>query len=161
MKVLNLIVAIWRLVAKYPALSAGVFNVIILAGTQIGLHLTTAQLSTLAGTVAAVFAVLVHAGVIPVTKVANVKAGVKPTVPVGVAVSSAESDAKALNVPVYAPTTPNRVVPVETELRPATPSVSIEVKPPPSSQVGESVTTYLEGSDKGKLGKPINPRKGN
>lgn len=78
-KILNPIVAAWKFVASYPALTAGVFQVIIIVATQLGFHLTTDQLASLAGTVAVVFGILVHAGVIPVTKVDNVKAGLKPT----------------------------------------------------------------------------------
>jgi uncharacterized membrane protein len=81
MKVLNVAVGAWKLIARYPALTAGVFQVIIIVGAKIGLHLTADQLATVAGVVAAVFGLLVHAGVIPVSKVANVKAGLKPTVP--------------------------------------------------------------------------------
>lgn len=81
MKVVNVAIGIWPLIAKYPAVTAGLFNVLIIVGAHFGLHLTTDELTSLAGTLAAVTAVLVHAGVIPVTKVANVKAGLKPTVP--------------------------------------------------------------------------------
>lgn len=91
MKFFNLVVMVWKLVARYPALSAGVAQIIILVGTKIGLHLTTEQLTTLAGIIAAVFALLVHSGVIPVTKVANVKAGLKPTVPAAVEVGEPAS----------------------------------------------------------------------
>lgn len=84
MKALNVAVTVWRAVAKYPALTAAVFQVIIIVAAKFGLHLTAAQLTSVAGVIAAGFGVLVHMGVIPVTKVDNVKAGVKPSVPTGV-----------------------------------------------------------------------------
>ena len=108
MKVLGTVVTVWRLIARYPALSAGLFQVIILVGAQFGLHMTTAQLTSVAGTIAAIFGLLVHMGVIPVTKVANVRAGIKPTVPSDVAVAVPEISAKPAD---YPPTVPVQVVP--------------------------------------------------
>jgi hypothetical protein len=134
-KVLNLVVATWQLVAKYPALTAAVFQVIVLAGTQVGLHLTTTQLSSLAGTVAVVFGILVHAGVIPVTKVDNVKAGVKPDVPKGVVVAGAETNAKPVEPEGYTPTKPSPVVPSEPASGP------VEADPVPVEEVPEAITT--------------------
>lgn len=114
MKLLNMVVAVWKLVAKYPALSAGLSQVIILIAAQLGLSLTTTQLASVAGVVATLFAVAVSAGVIPVTKVANVKAGLKPTVPVNVVVATPEVAAKMpVDLP-YTPTQPNPIVVAET-----------------------------------------------
>lgn len=80
MKLLNAAVSVWKLVARYPALSAGLSQVVILIAAQVGLSLTTTQLASIAGVVATIFAVLVHAGVIPVTKVDNVQVGLKPVI---------------------------------------------------------------------------------
>lgn len=82
---------LWKLVSRYPAVTAGISNVIIIVAAAFGLHLTAGELATTASIVAAVFGALVHAGVIPVTKAANVKAGLKPTVPNTVTVHEKES----------------------------------------------------------------------
>ena len=76
----GLTVALWKLVARYPAISAGLFQIVMVLGAAFGLHLTTTQLASGASFIAALFGLLVHAGVIPITKVDNVQAGVKPTV---------------------------------------------------------------------------------
>jgi hypothetical protein len=89
MKFLNIFVAAWQLVAKNPPLTAAVFNVLIIAGATVGLHLDTNELATVCGVVAVVFGLLVRAGVIPVAKVSNVKAGLKSTVPDGMSVAAA------------------------------------------------------------------------
>lgn len=60
-----IVAAIWRLVARYPAATAAVGNIIIVLATGFGLHLTGAELATFASVVAAVFGALVHANVIP------------------------------------------------------------------------------------------------
>lgn len=135
MKILDLIVATWKLVAKYPALTAAVFQVIVIAGTQVGLHLTTAQLSSLAGTVAVVFGILVHAGVIPVTKVANVQAGLKPDVPKGVVVATPETDAKPAEPVTYTATMPSPVLVAEPVSEPA------RTDPIPVEVVEDAITT--------------------
>jgi len=80
MKVLNAVVGIWTLIAKYPAASAAIGNIIVVLAAAFGLHLTVDQLAGAAAIVAGIFGVLVHAGVIPVTKVDNVKAGLVPTI---------------------------------------------------------------------------------
>lgn len=105
-KLISGVVTVWKLVAKYPAISAGLAQVAVLIGAQFGLHLTTGQLASFAGAIAGIFALLVHAGVIPVTKVDNVKAGLKPTVPADVAVA----DAKPVTEATPTPTVP---VPVQ------------------------------------------------
>jgi len=182
MKVVSLIVAIWQLVARYPAVTAGVFQVIIVAGAAVGLNLTTAELASIAGLVASVFAVLVHAGVIPVTKVSNVKAGVKPTVPSAVEVGEPLSATVPAAQPVaYTPTAPSPVL-VSPNVSVVADTVSVEhgvdakpepvtfasggivsepVKPEPMPEPESSKP--LPGSiatvppDGGKLGKPITP----
>src|SRR3954451_116532 len=122
MKALNVAVTVWKLVARYPALTAGVFQVIIIVGAKFGLHLTADQLASMAGVIAVVFGLLVHAGVIPVAKVANVKAGLKPTVPGSVEVGEPAS----VNVPAeYTPTVP----------------VSKFAPEPPREVVPEAITT--------------------
>jgi len=75
------VAAIWGIITRYPAVSAGLVNIAVVVATRFGLHLTADQVVEVAGAAAAILGVLVHMGVIPVTKVANVKAGVKPTVP--------------------------------------------------------------------------------
>lgn len=121
MKIVNLVAAIWTVIAKYPAVTAGLFNVIIIAGAQVGLHLTSPQLASLAGCVAGVFALLVHIGVIPVTKVANVKAGIKPTVPNAVVTAPVaeiplETDKPVRAVPSQTTGFARRIVPPSTKL---------------------------------------------
>jgi hypothetical protein len=73
-------IAIWNVIAKYPAVSAGLVNIAVVVGAKIGLNLSATTLVEVAGAAAAILAVLVHMGVIPVTKVDNVKAGIAPTV---------------------------------------------------------------------------------
>jgi hypothetical protein len=80
MKLLNAGVGIWKLIARYPAVSAAIGNVLVVLGASLGLHFTVTQLTTTAAIVAGIFGVLVHAGVIPVTKVDNVHAGITPTI---------------------------------------------------------------------------------
>jgi hypothetical protein len=80
LKVVSVVAAVWAVIARYPAVSAGLFQVIVVLGAAFGLHLTTAQLGSGASFIAAVFGVLVHMGVIPVTKVDNVRVGLKPAV---------------------------------------------------------------------------------
>ena len=131
-KIINLVVALWQFVARYPALTAGLFNIIIVCGAQVGLHLTNAQLTTVAGTTVTVFALLVHAGVIPVTKVSNVKAGVKTTVPPNV---------RAVGTGALAPKpAPKPVVPVAKPAEPVayTPTVPSPVIPSPVPTETES-----------------------
>ncbi len=77
-KVLNSVVGIWKVVARYPAAAAAIANIVVVLGASFGLHFSVDQLATTAAIVAGVFGVLVHAGVIPVTKIQNVAAGVKP-----------------------------------------------------------------------------------
>lgn len=77
MNVWDIAVKVWKLVARYPAVSAGLTNVAIVLGSYLGLDLTATQLTTVATAVAAVFGVLVTIGVIPVTNVDGVKAGLK------------------------------------------------------------------------------------
>jgi hypothetical protein len=74
------VVAIWNVIAKYPAVSAGLVNIAVVVGAKVGLNLSATSLVEVAGAAAAILAVLVHMGVIPVTKVDNVKAGIAPTV---------------------------------------------------------------------------------
>lgn len=166
MKIISLVVTLWKLVARYPALSAGLFNIIIVAGAQVGLTLTTAQLTGLASAVAAIFGVLVTAGVIPVTKVANVKAGLRPTVPVGVSVASVEGNAKPVVVapaPVPAPEPTVVATPVveadvdQPESRRA--DVPVAADPVPVEIVPDAITTIeaKPASDASRLGKPIVP----
>ena len=105
---ISLVISIWQLVARYPALTAGIFNVVIIAGAAIGLHLTNSELAGTAGFVAALTALIIHSGVIPTAKVTNVKAGLKPTVPntVNVAVPRTVSDVPVRVVPrTYPPVT--------------------------------------------------------
>lgn len=90
-QVLSIAAVVWKLVARYPAAVAAIGNMLVVVGAAVGLHLTTGELATVASVIAGVFGVLVHAGVIPVTKAANVKAGVKPTVPNVVTVHEKES----------------------------------------------------------------------
>lgn len=61
--------AAWRLIARFPAATAAIANVIIVVAAAFGLHLNTAELATVASVVAAVFGALVHAGVVPLVKV--------------------------------------------------------------------------------------------
>ena len=72
--------AIWGIIAKYPAVSAGLVNIAVVIGAKVGLNLSATNVVEVAGAAAAILAVLVHMGVIPVTKVDNVKAGIAPTV---------------------------------------------------------------------------------
>ena len=105
----GLTVALWRLVARYPAVSSGIFQVIVVLGAAFGLHLTTTQLASGASFIAAVFGLLVHAGVIPVTKVDNVKAGIKPAVKGKASVLSTPMDGAAFaaeNKPADPPRNP-------------------------------------------------------
>lgn len=94
MKLVNITVAVWQLIAKNPPLTAAVFNVLIIAGASIGLHLSTDELASVCGVVAVVFGLLVRAGVIPVAKVSNVKAGLKSTVPDTVEVANKQAAVK-------------------------------------------------------------------
>ena len=80
-----------------------------------GLDLTAAQLASGASFIAALFGLLVSAGVIPVTKVANVKAGLKSTVPHDVVVATPEVAAKP------APVQPVAKLPFVIETPPADP----------------------------------------
>jgi hypothetical protein len=80
MKILNAVVGIWTLIAKYPAAAAAIGNIVVVLGASFGLHFSVDQLAATAAIVAGVFGILVHAGVIPVTKVDNVKAGISPTI---------------------------------------------------------------------------------
>ena len=73
-------IAIWNVIAKYPAVSAGLVNIAVVVGAKVGLNLSATTLVEVAGAAAAILAVLVHMGVIPVTKVDNVKAGIAPSV---------------------------------------------------------------------------------
>ena len=77
---LSVFAAVWGFISRYPAAVAAIGNIIVVLGAAFGLHLNAAELATTASIVAGVFGVLVHAGVIPVSKVDNVKAGVKPTI---------------------------------------------------------------------------------
>jgi hypothetical protein len=182
LKIIDLAVSTWKLVASYPALTAGVFQVIIIAGAQIGWQLTTPQLSTLAGTVAAVFAILVHMGVIPVTKVANVKAGLKPDVPKGVVAvgTGAQIDPKPVVVEGYPSTLPVPPLPSlytsEADMPPFAvggvirkTATETDVKellgidPIPVEVVPEAITTIEAkpvAPDAHRLGKPITPNRG-
>ena len=152
-KLFALLAGIWQLAAKYPAMTAGVSNVVIIAGATVGLHLTTAELASIASAVAAVFAVLVHAGVIPVTKVSNVKAGVKPTVPSAVEVGEPLSATVPAAKPVaYAPTAPSPVL--------VSPAVSVATGPVSDPEmIAEAVTAAVKKSapDASRLGNPITP----
>jgi hypothetical protein len=141
-------IAVWKLVARYPALSAGLANALIVIGSYLGFNLTTAQLTTVAGVVATVFGVLVHMGVIPITKVANVKAGLVPTVGPVVLLANAESDAKAPDEIPRTPTVPNEPVAVPFATGPW--KVATE---PPVEVVTEAIVP-LEG---GRLPKPVTP----
>jgi hypothetical protein len=73
-------IAIWSVISKYPAVSAGLVNIAVVVGAKVGLNLSATTLVEVAGAAAAILAILVHMGVIPVTKVDNVKAGIAPTV---------------------------------------------------------------------------------
>lgn len=103
MKILNAVVGIWTLIARYPAASAAIGNIVVVLAASFGLHFSVDQLAATAAIVAGVFGVLVHAGVIPVTKVDNVKAGLVPTIKGKASVldtpMAGQSDAKAVNVP--------------------------------------------------------------
>ena len=148
-KVFGLFVAIWSIVAKYPALSAGLANILIVAGAQVGLHLSTAELASIAGGVAALFGVLVTAGVIPVTKVDNVKAGIRNKVPNGGAVlvpAEAESAPKPPENPAPEVGLPEGYVP---------PSASLN--PPVVLDTHATFTPEPKPEPVSKLGKPINP----
>jgi hypothetical protein len=70
--------AIWGVIARYPAVSAGLANIAVVVGTKFGLNLNATQVTEVAGAAAAILAILVHAGVIPVAKVQNVNAGIAP-----------------------------------------------------------------------------------
>lgn len=74
------VAAIWHVIARYPAVSAGLANIVIVIAAKFGLHLSANQVVETATAAAAILGILVHMGVIPVTKVQNVSAGVKPTV---------------------------------------------------------------------------------
>ena len=135
----NLAVTIWKTVAKYPAVSAGLANVLIVLGSYVGLNLTTGQLTTLATAIAAIFGVLVHIGVIPVTNVDGVKAGFKATP--GTLVLVPESEPKPVADAAYTPTLPNvTAVP--------------EARTEPPRDIVEAAIVPLEG---GKLPKPVTP----
>ena len=112
MKLLNAAVSVWKLVARYPALSAGLSQVVILIAAQVGLSLTTTQLASIAGVVATIFAVLVHAGVIPVTKVDNVQVGIKPVIQGQASVLSTPDVGQVNTVPPIE-VVENAIVPLE------------------------------------------------
>lgn len=142
-KVVGLVVALWGIVAKYPALSAGLANIIIVAGAQVGLHLSTAELASIAGAAAALFGVLVTAGVIPVTKVANVKAGLGNKVPdAGAILVGTGAVVTAPEPPEPVTYTPTEPVPV---LTPEPVSEPVSPKPEPKP------------FDAGRLGSPVKP----
>ena len=111
----GLVAAVWSLIARYPAVSAGLFQIVVVLGAAFGLHLTTTQLASGASFIAALFGLLVHAGVIPITKVGNVNAGVKTTVPRAgvVAVGKGAEVERKPEVPTYTPTVPSKVVPAD------------------------------------------------
>ena len=111
----GLVAAVWGLIARYPALSAGLAQIVIVLGAAFGLDLTAAQLASGASFIAALFGLLVSAGVIPVTKVANVKAGLKSTVPHDVVVATPEVAATP------APVQPVAKLPFVIETPPADP----------------------------------------
>jgi hypothetical protein len=85
------------------AAAAALGNIVVVLAASFGLHLSVDQLAATAAVVAGIFGVLVHAGVIPVTKVDNVKAGLVPTIKGKASVLDSpmvgQSDAKMANTP--------------------------------------------------------------
>ena len=144
-KVFGLFVAVWGIVAKYPALSAGLANIIIVAGAQVGLHLSAAELASIAGAVAALFGVLVTAGVIPVTKVSNVKAGLGNKVPSGGAVLEGTGAVVSPPKPV-----PPVVVDTHATYHPEPVTEAPKPEPEPTPEPEKAKPFPVE-----KLGKPI------
>lgn len=88
------VAAIWHVIARYPAVSAGLANVVIVIAAKFGLHLSANQVVETATATATILGILVHMGVIPVTKVDNVKSGLKSKVPDNTMVANVETAAK-------------------------------------------------------------------
>ena len=67
-KLFSVVSGIYGVLVKYPAISAGLANIAVAVGAKFGLHLTADQLVAAVSFTAAITAVLVHAGVIPMAK---------------------------------------------------------------------------------------------
>jgi hypothetical protein len=67
-KLASALSAVQALLKAYPALSAALVNIAVVACAYFGLHVTGDQIVYLAGIVAALLGVLVHSHVTPVSK---------------------------------------------------------------------------------------------
>jgi hypothetical protein len=132
--------AMWRLIARYPALSGALADIIITIAAKFGFQLDEAQIAGVAGFLTALFGVLVTAGVVPVTKVANVKAGLKNTVPhKNVMLTSAISEPRPSE---------------NTTVKPPASDVPV-IEPPEVEQASKAANATPD--DSSRLGKPIRP----
>ena len=82
MKFFNVVAGLYKVLVKYPAIAAGLANIVVVAAATFGFHLTSDQVVTAVSFTAAVTAVLVHAGVTPLheAKKGNVPEKVKQAV---------------------------------------------------------------------------------
>jgi hypothetical protein len=64
----NVISALRNIVKGYPALTAGLANVVIVLAARWGIHVTADQLAGLGAAVAAILAGIIHASVSPTQK---------------------------------------------------------------------------------------------
>jgi hypothetical protein len=81
-KLFNVVAGLYHVLAKYPSIAAGLANIVVVMAATFGFHLTANQVVTVVSFTAAVTAVLVHAGVIPMheAKKGNVPAKVEKAV---------------------------------------------------------------------------------
>ena len=99
--------AIKNLLKTYPALSAALVNVGVVAAGYFGLHVTPVQLVSFAGVLDVLFGMIVHSNVIPVAKTENTFTVVNPSI------LTAGRSGPVPGDPVPVETVPNAIVPME------------------------------------------------
>lgn len=67
-KVLNVAAGLYNVLRKYPAIAAGLANIVVVMAATFGFKLTADQVVTAVSFAAAITGVLVHYGVIPLHK---------------------------------------------------------------------------------------------